>query len=80
MRIATDASTRRRRRSLVGGSGRLRIAVETFITLTRQAETATTARVSSIPESESDHEAAHRDGELDLEALVRVCGARTRLP
>ena len=45
----TVASTSLRRRRPVGGSGRFRIAVETFITLTRHAETATTTRVSSIP-------------------------------
>ena len=33
----------------LGGSGRLRIAVEIVITLTRQAETATTTSVSSTP-------------------------------
>ena len=47
--IVTVASTNLRRRRPVGGSGRFRIAVDTFITLTRQAETATTTSVSSIP-------------------------------
>ena len=52
-RIATDPSTIRRRRRPVGGSGRFRIAVETFMTLTRQAETATTTSVSSIPSADA---------------------------
>ena len=52
-RIATDPSTIRRRRRPVGGSGRLRIAVETFMTLTRHAETATTTRVSNIPRAKA---------------------------
>ncbi len=56
----------------VGGSGRLRIAVEMFITLTRHAETATTIEGQQHPQRERDHEAAQRDGELDLEPLVGV--------
>ena len=45
----TAASASRRRRRGVGGSGRLRIAAEIVIVLTRQAEKATTASVSSTP-------------------------------
>ena len=46
---ATASSQRRLRFSAAGGSGRLRIAVEMFIRLTRPAEKATTAKVSSTP-------------------------------
>ena len=42
-------SQRRRRAFCAGGSGRLRIAVTMFIRLTRHAEKATTASVSSTP-------------------------------
>ena len=52
-KIATPASTSRRRRRPVAGSGRFRIAVETFMTLTRHAETATTTSVSSIPSAKA---------------------------
>jgi len=47
--IAIAASTNRLRRCWSGGSGRFRIAVEIVITLTRHAENATTASVSSAP-------------------------------
>ena len=71
-KIATPASRSRRRRRPVAGSGRFRIAVETFITLTRHAETGDDDERQQHPERKGDGEAARRDGELDLEALVLV--------
>ena len=47
--IPSAASVQRPRRPCAGGSGRLRMAVEIVMRLTRQAETATTASVSSTP-------------------------------
>ena len=47
--IVTKASTSLRLRRGEGGSGRFRIAVEIVITLTRQAEKATTSSVRSPP-------------------------------
>ena len=71
-RIAIEASTSRRRRRPVGGSGRFRIAVETFITLTRHAEMATTTRVRSIPSAKAMTRLRGVCRELDLQALVLV--------
>ena len=51
-----------------GGSGRFRIAVEIVITLTRQAENATTSSVSSPPIANAMKRLRAADEVLDLEA------------
>ena len=55
----------------LGGSGRLRIAVEIVITLTRQAETATTMSVRSTPMAKATTRSCPRDCVLDLKAGVK---------